>query len=91
MRTRRAIATLAAVTLAATGTSLRAPSAEAASGTVTHGCLDSRPEPGSTEPVRVCYSLFKPDAATRSRPVPMVMHSHGWGGSRTQDPAAFDR
>ena len=32
-----------------------------------------------------------PPAASRSHRVPMIMHSHGWGGSRTKDPAAFDR
>nr|WP_281363275.1 CocE/NonD family hydrolase [Nocardioides perillae] len=35
--------------------------------------------------------MFKPATASPRRKVPMVMHSHGWGGSRTTDPAAFAR
>ncbi|MGW1340739.1 alpha/beta hydrolase [Kribbella sp. NPDC002412] len=53
------------------------------------GCLESVPEPGTTTPVKICYSLFKPAGASASHTVPMIMHSHGWGGSRTKDPAAF--
>ena len=40
-------------------------------------------------PVRICYSLFKPEGATAEKTVPLIFHSHGWGGSRTKDPAAF--
>lgn len=29
-------------------------------------------------------TLFKPAGASASSPVPMVLHSHGWGGSRTR-------
>ena len=46
------------------------------------------PEPGTTTPVRICYSLFKPAGASSAH-VPLIFHSHGWGGSRTKDPAAF--
>ncbi|MFI6680460.1 CocE/NonD family hydrolase [Kribbella sp. NPDC050470] len=53
------------------------------------GCVASVPEPGTTTPVKICYSLFKPVGASASHTVPMIMHSHGWGGSRTKDPAAF--
>ena len=61
----------------------------AASGraTATDGCLESRPEPGTTEPVEICYTLFRPAGASRDHRVPLIMHSHGWGGSRTTDPA----
>ena len=59
--------------------------------TTTDGCLRSRPEPGTTEPVRICYTIFKPAGASRERRVPFIMHSHGWGGSRTTDPEAFRR
>jgi hypothetical protein len=57
--------------------------------TVTTGCVESVPEPGTTTPVRICYSLFKPATASPQHTVPLVLHSHGWGGSRTTDPAAF--
>ncbi len=69
------------------------PTAQAAAktATVTNGCLTSVPEPDSTEPVRICYSLFRPAGADRKHRVPMIMHSHGWGGSRTTDPAAFQK
>jgi ABC-2 type transport system ATP-binding protein len=63
----------------------------AARATVTNGCLTSVPDPDTTESVQICYSLFRPATASRSRRVPLIMHSHGWGGSRTKDPAAFDR
>ncbi|MGH3433749.1 MAG: CocE/NonD family hydrolase, partial [Thermocrispum sp.] len=33
--------------------------------------------------------LFKPAGASAGRPVPMILHGHGWGGSRSTDPAAF--
>ena len=59
--------------------------------TVTNGCLASVPEPNSTAPVEICYSLFRPAGADRRHRVPMVMHSHGWGGSRTTDPASFQK
>ncbi|TCC21335.1 CocE/NonD family hydrolase [Kribbella sindirgiensis] len=61
----------------------------AAASTVTNGCVASVPEPGTTTPVRICYSLFKPATATAQHTVPLIFHSHGWGGSRTTDPAAF--
>lgn len=63
-----------------------APAARVAS-TTTDGCLTSVPDPGTTEPVQICYSVFRPAGATARRPVPMVMHSHGWGGSRYTEPA----
>jgi ABC-2 type transport system ATP-binding protein len=58
---------------------------------VTDGCVASVPDPGTTEPIEICYTLFKPAGADRSHRVPLVMHSHGWGGSRTTDPAGFER
>ncbi|MEU8221814.1 CocE/NonD family hydrolase [Kribbella sp. NPDC048915] len=61
----------------------------AAASTVTNGCVESVPEPGTTTPVRICYSLFKPATASKQHTVPLILHSHGWGGSRTTDPAAF--
>jgi ABC-2 type transport system ATP-binding protein len=56
---------------------------------VVEDCITSVPDPGPSTPVQICYSLFKPEGASRKRPVPIIWHSHGWGGSRTKDPAAF--
>jgi ABC-2 type transport system ATP-binding protein len=55
--------------------------------TTTDGCLTSVPDPGTTAPVQICYTIFRPAAASRQHRVPMLMHSHGWGGSRATDPA----
>ncbi len=55
----------------------------------TSGCLSSVPDPGSEEEVDICWSLFQPAGATRRAKVPMVFHSHGWGGSRETEAAAF--
>jgi ABC-2 type transport system ATP-binding protein len=82
-----AAAVVSAVT-AATLPFLGAP-ATAAEVTTTDGCIQSVPDPGTTAPVDICFTLFRPAGATKDRPVPMVLHSHGWGGSRTTDPAAF--
>ena len=41
--------------------------------------------------MQICYSLFRPAGADRRHRVPMIMHSHGWGGSRTTDPASFQK
>jgi ABC-2 type transport system ATP-binding protein len=66
-----------------------APSAAPGRVKVADDCVTSVPDPGTSAPVRICYSLFKPAGASRRHPVPMIWHSHGWGGSRTTDPAAF--
>jgi ABC-2 type transport system ATP-binding protein len=68
-----------------------AATAAAPAVTVTNACLTSVPDPDSTAPVKICYTLFRPAAATKKRKVPMILHSHGWGGSRTDDPAEFKR
>ena len=65
--------------------------AAAAEPRVTDGCISSVPDPGTTAKVEICYSLFRPAGASSDRRVPMIMHSHGWGGSRSQDPADFQR
>ncbi|HEX6249441.1 MAG TPA: CocE/NonD family hydrolase [Nocardioidaceae bacterium] len=94
MKTRRTavmsvVAALVASALPALTQAGSAPAAAAADPRVTHGCLRSIPDPGTDEPVQICYTLFKPGGASRTAKVPMIMHSHGWGGSRTKDPAAF--
>lgn len=86
----RRIAALATATVAGLAPlAVVAPSPAATAPTVTNGCIDSRAEPGTSEPVRICYTLFRPAGATSAKPVPMVMHSHGWGGQRTRDAASF--
>jgi ABC-2 type transport system ATP-binding protein len=85
---------LLAVAGPATPSSYAAPaaasSAAASAGVkVVEDCVTSVPDPGSSTPVQICYSLFKPEGASRKHPVPIIWHSHGWGGSRTKDPAAF--
>ncbi|MFI5736560.1 CocE/NonD family hydrolase [Kribbella sp. NPDC051587] len=57
--------------------------------TVTTGCVQSVPEPGSSVPVKICYTLFKPAVASASHTVPLLFSSHGWGGSRTTDIRQF--
>jgi len=57
----------------------------AATVTTTNGCVTSVPEPGSTTPAQICYSLFEPAGASSKNRVPLIFHSHGWGGSRTTD------
>jgi ABC-2 type transport system ATP-binding protein len=62
---------------------------------VTNGCLTSVPDPGTTTPVKICYTLFRPARARAGKKqqnkLPVLMHSHGWGGSRSTDPADFKR
>ena len=87
-RRRSLLALSAAAGLLAGGAAYAAPAAAAAA-TTTNGCLSSVPEKGTTEPVQICYSLFRPAGADATHRVPLVFHSHGWGGSRTTDPAAF--
>ncbi len=80
---------LLAVAPAATTPSYAAPAAPPSGVKVVDDCVRSVPDPGSSTPVEICYSLFKPAGASRRHKVPMIWHSHGWGGSRTTDPAAF--
>ncbi|MFC9692911.1 CocE/NonD family hydrolase [Kribbella sp. NPDC056951] len=61
----------------------------AAEDTVTTGCVLSVPEPGTSVPVKICYTLFKPAVASADHPVPLLFSSHGWGGSRTTDIRQF--
>lgn len=84
------IAALTAATLVgvpthptATAAQTAAPTAAPARFRATDGCVRSVPEPGTTAKVRICYTLLRPAGATRKHRVPMVLHSHGWGGSRT--------
>lgn len=75
--------------LALLGSAALVPVTSAAAAVTTNGCVESVPEPGTTTPVRICYSLFRPEGASAQKTVPLIFHSHGWGGSRTKDPAVF--
>ncbi len=66
--------------------------ARAATGpTTTDACIMSVPDKGSTVPQKLCYSLHKPAGVSAKNRVPMVFHSHGWGGSRTKSAASFEK
>lgn len=56
---------------------------------VTNGCFDSVPESGTSAPVQICYTAFRPAGADADHPVPVVLHSHGWGGTRTTAAGSF--
>jgi ABC-2 type transport system ATP-binding protein len=88
--TRTALATTLLASTASLAATATTP-AVAAAPKVTNGCITSVPDPGTTAPVQICFTLFKPAGASRRHKVPMILHSHGWGGSRTTDPAAFQR
>lgn len=93
-RLRPASALLATCALAlplALGASAVVAPAAAATATVTSRCLDSVPEPGSREPVKICVSVFKPAVASAKRRVPILLEGHGWAGSRRTQPADVKR
>jgi ABC-2 type transport system ATP-binding protein len=37
----------------------------------------------------IVISVYRPDGATAASPKPVILHSHGWGGSRTSSAGAF--
>ena len=74
---------------AAAEPSARVSAAKPAPVKVENGCLKSKPDPGTKAKIDLCYTSFKPAGANRKHPVPMIMHSHGWGGSRTTEAADF--
>lgn len=91
MRPRFLAATVGGVVAAAAVVSPIVGAANAANTvTTTNGCVTSVPEPGSTTPVQICYSLFQPPGASAKNKVPLIFHSHGWGGSRTTDPTSSE-
>lgn len=90
MNTRRVAAATAVALLAALGPVLPSSPAAASVGPgVRHGCLDSVPDPGTTESVEICFTVFRPEGASPTSRVPMILHGHGWAGSRTKRPEAF--
>ena len=81
--------TASTATTAATATTTATAAVAPRGVTTRNGCITSVPDPGTSEKVKICWTLFKPRQASRSHKVPLIMHSHGWGGSRTTDPASF--
>ena len=80
--TRPTLLVAAALAAVATVPSFAATAQRTSPLTVTNGCISSVPDAGSTTPQKICYTLFKPAGADARHKVPMVLHSHGWGGSR---------
>jgi len=80
---------LLALSAALLGGALVLPSTAAAAHTTVDGCLNSVPETAGGAPVQICYSIHKPASASRAKRVPMVLHSHGWAGSRSKSADSF--
>jgi len=87
---RRALVALVGTSLTAAAVVTPLVASAAKSVTTTNGCVVSVPDPGSTTPVKICYTLFQPPAASKAHKVPLIFHSHGWGGSRTTDPTSSE-
>ncbi|HVS67493.1 MAG TPA: alpha/beta hydrolase [Mycobacteriales bacterium] len=87
MRPRLAVGLIATALTAAAVVSPTVASA-AKGATTTNGCVVSVPDPGSTASVKICFSLFRPAGASASHQVPLIFHSHGWGGSRETSAAS---
>ncbi|MFI9815953.1 alpha/beta fold hydrolase [Saccharothrix variisporea] len=94
----RTLTTLAAVVAVSLATASPASSAAADPGTAAAEspqdvCIAGVPETDPLEPgpVSICLSVFKPAGASHDHPVPVLLHSHGWGGSRTSAPGSFQR
>jgi len=86
----RAVA-LSMLASAAVASALVAAPSTAAEATATDVCIPSVPETDPLEPgpVDICMTVFRPASASADSPVPMVLHSHGWGGSRTRTASSF--
>ncbi len=58
---------------------------------ITNACVASVPETDPLEagPTNICFTVFKPASASAQKRVPMVLHSHGWAGSRTKTASSF--
>ncbi|MCW2605402.1 MAG: X-Pro dipeptidyl-peptidase family [Frankiales bacterium] len=92
MVSRRRSALYASLSALAVTAGLMAPSSSAAAApTVTDGCVRSVADPDTAGPVDICYTMFKPAGASTTKRVPVLLQGHGWGGSRTTDPAVFAR
>ncbi len=80
---------LAAALALATGALAAPSSAVAPAPTTVDGCFASVPETTGGAPVQICYSIHKPGNASKRHKVPVILHSHGWAGSRTTTAASF--
>ena len=72
MRRIRLVFTL--LTIAASAASVPAH----AGATITHHTTTSK-----ADGITIAMTVFKPETATAQTPVPMILHSHGWAGSRS--------
>ncbi|MDX6225289.1 MAG: type transport system ATP-binding protein [Frankiales bacterium] len=91
MRTpHRSLLVLSAVAAATAGLLVAPSSAGVSPATTTNACITSVPDPDApTTPQKICYTLFKPAGADAKHQVPVIFHSHGWGGSRTTTASSF--
>jgi pimeloyl-ACP methyl ester carboxylesterase len=69
------------------------PAVAADTHTTVDDCVVSVPETDVLEagPVSICYSLHRPAGASADSPVPVVLDSHGWGGSRSRNASSFTK
>jgi pimeloyl-ACP methyl ester carboxylesterase len=58
-------------------------------GAQTHTKTDETVLGAGDTPIRI--SVFRPAGAGADNPVPVILHSHGWGGSRNSSAGAFTR
>lgn len=75
--------TAAGGTALALGTGTGAAAAEHSNEDVTIDSTEAEP------PTTIAATVYKPAGASADDPVPMILHSHGWGGSRTSSDGAF--
>lgn len=75
----RYVAALGAALLVVAG----APITAQAAPTLTQSTVEN-PNDGTD----IAITEFKPEGASASTPVPVIFHSHGWGGSRSSSPTA---
>jgi pimeloyl-ACP methyl ester carboxylesterase len=78
---------LLALSSAATGVAALGTAAVAAQGS--HENYDDTIE--SHDGTEIAMTVYRPAGATADDPVPLILHSHGWSGSRTSDDGAFRR
>ncbi|MEU4743490.1 alpha/beta fold hydrolase [Actinosynnema sp. NPDC023658] len=80
-----AMATAAGIAVAAP------PAAMADHPTPVDACVAGVPEtdPLAPGPVNICFTVFRPAGASAAHQVPVLLHSDGWGGSRTTEPGSF--
>ena len=82
--TRRRYLTLAAVSSAALGVS---GSTAIASGHSRENVTIQSDE--AVAPIDIAATVYRPAGASSDDPVPMILHSHGWSGTRTSSAGAF--